>query len=181
VSREAYAAGLLTIGYDIESRWVSFNLTSGAGGTSQSLSDGRVATQAVIDLAMRATPCKARVTRLLGRATQKPLEDGIRRGYISPTETMSRPIELLDLQGGKEIVNNKNNFSAEERPADYQRQSSAGRLLQRASNLDTKLSARQSCFEHSLRRLAAYCSGPAAHASRLTKLVNRTALAEGSA
>jgi hypothetical protein len=94
---------------------------SGAGGTSQSLSDGRVATQAVIDLAKRATPRKTRVTRLLGRATQNPLEDGIRRGYISPTETMSRPIELLDLHGGKEIVNNKKNFSAEERPADYQR------------------------------------------------------------
>jgi hypothetical protein len=41
-----------------------------SGGTSQSLSDGRGALQAAIDLAKTATPWKARVTRLLGRATQ---------------------------------------------------------------------------------------------------------------
>jgi hypothetical protein len=40
------------------------------GGSFQSLGDGLVALQAVIDLAKTTTPCKARVTRLLGRATQ---------------------------------------------------------------------------------------------------------------
>jgi hypothetical protein len=40
------------------------------GGTSQSPSDGRGALPAVIDLAKKTTPCKARITRLLGPATR---------------------------------------------------------------------------------------------------------------